>query len=232
MSDVGKAIKVAIADDEALIVLLLSDYLTKQKGMQVLFTANDGNQIVDRFAEADVLPDILLLDLQMGETNGIDAAAVLKQKYHDLKIVVVSSHYKKMFMGYMFKLGVNAFLPKGIAPDILADAVEAVYTQGYFFMEEQIEVMRSQIATTAPAPVFSTEEALTDREVEILQLICKQFTAQQIADKLFITKRTVEGHKSNLLLKTSAKNTAGLVIYAIQKQIINIDDCFFSLSDT
>jgi DNA-binding NarL/FixJ family response regulator len=99
-------------------------------------------------------------------------------------------------------------------------------------MEEQIEVMRSQIATTAPAPVLSTEEALTDREVEILQLICKQFTAQQIADKLFITKRTVEGHKSNLLLKTSAKNTAGLVIYAIQKQIINIDDCFFSLSDT
>jgi DNA-binding NarL/FixJ family response regulator len=128
-------------------------------------------------------------------------------------------------MGYMLKLGVNAFLPKGVEPQLLSEAVRETFTRGYFFMDEQIEVMRRQISSNVPEPALSTEESLSEREIEILKLICQQYTAQQIADKLFITKRTVEGHKSSLLLKTSAKNTAGLVIYAVQKKIIDIDDC-------
>jgi DNA-binding NarL/FixJ family response regulator len=112
-------------------------------------------------------------------------------------------------------------------PNILTTAIIEVHSKGYYFLEEQVEVMRTQISSNAPSPNLTSAEALTERELEILQLICQQCTAQQIADKLFITKRTVEGHKSNLLLKTSAKNTAGLVIYAIQKKLINIDHCFW-----
>jgi DNA-binding NarL/FixJ family response regulator len=217
-------ISIAIVDDEALIVMLLSDYFSKQPGIEVTFTANDGTQLIDYLRKTESLPDIVLLDLQMKEMGGIDTTAILKKEFPDMKIIIVSSYYKKSFMGYMLKLGVNAFLPKGVHPEQLVVAIEDVYTKGYYFIEEQIEVMRNQISSKAPMPCFSVEEELSERETEILKLICQQYTAPQIVEMLYISPRTVEGHKSNLLLKTSARNLAGLVIYAVQKNIIEIDD--------
>ncbi|WP_320054578.1 response regulator transcription factor [uncultured Acetobacteroides sp.] len=231
MEEQDSSIRIGIVDDEALIVMLLSDFFAKHERISVEVTATGGQQIIDAFGAAQSIPEILLLDLQMGEMNGIDTATVLKQSYPDLKIIVVSSHYKKSFMGYMLKLGVNAFLPKGIAPLLLAEAIEEVHAKGFYFMGEQIEVMRNQIAANVPAPALKTEEELSEREVEVLRLLCMQYTAPQIAEKLFIAKRTVDFHKTNLLEKTSSKNIAGLVIYAIQKRLIDIDDCFFTLTE-
>lgn len=228
MNNNDTKIKIAIVDDEALIVMLLNDYFSKHPRVVVSFTANDGSQLIENLRKADSLPDIVLLDLQMKELNGIETATILKKEFSDLKIIVISSYYKKSFLGHMLKLGINAFLPKGIHPNQLVEAIEDVFTKGYYFMEEQIEVMRNQISSNTPAPCLSTEEELSERETEILKLICQQFTAQQIADKLFISTRTVEGHKSNLLLKTSTRNLAGLVIYAVQKNLINIDDCLLT----
>jgi DNA-binding NarL/FixJ family response regulator len=225
MSTKNSKIKLAIIDDEALLVMLLSDFFSKHEQVEVVTTATDGEQFLSNLNALENKPDVILLDLQMKGMNGLETMAVLKQDYPELKIIVVSSLYKKSFMGYMLKLGVNAFLPKGVEPQLLADAVTETYARGYFFMDEQIEVMRRQISSNVPEPALTTEESLSEREIEVLKLICQQYTAQQIADKLFITKRTVEGHKSSLLLKTSAKNTAGLVIYAVQKKIIDIDDC-------
>ena len=221
-------IRIAIVDDEVLIVMLLCDYFLKHKKILVTLTANDGSTFIDCLRKVESIPDIVLLDLHMKGLNGIDTTTILKKEFPDLKIIVISSYYKKTFMGYMLKLGVNAFLPKGILPEQLAEAIEEVYNKGYYFVEEQIEAMRNQISSKTPAPSFSSEEELSEREIEVLKLICQQYTAQQIADKLFISPRTVEGHKSNLLLKTSARNLAGLVIYAVQKNIINIDDCLLS----
>ena len=227
MENSNEKIRLAIVDDEELIVMLLSDYLSKLGKYDVVLTATDGSLIVDMLRQAENVPEIILLDLQMKNMNGIETTTILKKEFPDLKIIIVSSHYKKSFMGYMLKLGVCAFLPKGIAPTNLAEAVNEVHNRGYYFMDEQIEVMRKQISTGVPAPTLSpVAELLSEREIEVLQLICQQYTAPQIADKLFINKRTVEGHKSNLLEKTSARNIAGLVVYAIQNKIIDIDDCF------
>ena len=228
MENNSKKIKLIIVDDEALIVTLLTDFFSSHEKIKVIGSAYNGLQLIEILKKGEQLPDIVMLDLQMKEMNGIDTTSLLKQEYPEIKIIVVSSHYKKNFMGYMMKLGVNAFLPKGVLPSLLATAICEVHSKGYYFLDEQIEVMRSQISSNAPAPNLTSEEALSDREIEVLQLICQQYTAQQIADKLFITKRTVEGHKSNLLLKTAAKNTAGLVIYAIQKKLVDIDQCFWT----
>jgi DNA-binding NarL/FixJ family response regulator len=228
MKNINSKIRIAIVDDEVLIVMLLNDYFSKHKQIEVSLTANDGMQLINCLRKTELLTDIVLLDLHMKELNGIDTTTILKAEFPDLKIIVISSFYKKSFMGYMLKLGVNAFLPKGIHPEQLAEAVEEVYTKGYYFMDEQIDVMRNQISSKTPVPCFSSEEDLSEREIEVLKLICQQYTAPQIAEKLFISPRTVEGHKSNLLLKTSARNIAGLVIYAVQKNIINIDDCLLS----
>lgn len=124
-------------------------------------------------------------------------------------------------MGYMLKLGVNAFIPKGISPEKLVGIITEVAEKDYFFMDDQIEVLRSQLSSKIPQPVLDEEIQLSDREKEVLSLICKQKTAKDISKIMYISKRTVDGHRTNLLLKTGAKNTAGLVIYAIQNKIID-----------
>ncbi len=214
-------IKLGIVDDEVLVTKLLSDFLNGIEDLSVVLTAFNGVDLLKKLESDDGLPDIIISDLKMDEMDGVETAAQLKKRYPKIKIIVLSSYYKQSFLGYMMKAGVNAFLPKGIAPDVLLEAVRSTYSKGFFFLEEQIDVMRNQITTKAPKPKFTEEEKLTKREHEVLELICQQFTTQEIADKLFISERTVEGHRNNLFLKTKVKNVAGLVIYAVQKNLID-----------
>jgi DNA-binding NarL/FixJ family response regulator len=219
-------IRIAITDDDALIVSLLQGFLHAQEGLEVMFAANSGNELLERLAEFDKerLPNILILDLKMEGMDGIEVTEHLKIHFPDIKIVVVSSHYQRSFMGFMLKTGVSAFLPKGISPVDLVEIIRVVYRQGYYFKEEQLSAVREQISSKSPKPALEEDNTLSEREVEILRLICQQKTSKEIADILFITPRTVDGHKSNLFIKTGAKNVAGLVIYAIQHGIIRVDE--------
>lgn len=123
----------------------------------------------------------------------------------------------------MLRNNIDAFFPKGIEPNELARIIRIVDRRGHFFTNEQIEVMRTQISNKVPAPKFD-DEILSAREKEILIAICEQLTSKETAEKLFITTRTVEGHRNSLLQKTGAKNSAGLVIYAIKNNLYDPND--------
>lgn len=218
-------ISVAITDDDALIVNLLEGYLQSCEGIDVVLTAGSGEELIAGLSSSDsILPQIVLLDLKMTGMDGIEVTQYLKDKYPDINIIVISSHYQRMFMGFMLKTGVSAFLPKGISPVELVNIIHVVHKQGYYFKEDQLAIIREQIPAKAPKPQLQDEGMLSDREIDVLRLICQQKTAKEIGDLLFITQRTAEGHKNNLFAKTGAKNIAGLVIYAIQQSIINIDE--------
>lgn len=217
-------ITVAITDDDALIVNLLEGFLQNTDGIEVLFTACSGEELIGKLADAEVKPQILLLDLKMDGMDGLAVTEHLKANFPDIKIIVISSHYQKSFMGFMLKAGVSAFLPKGVMPLELLEVIRTVATQGFYFKPEQLEALRGQIAPKAPKPVLDDLNALSEREIEVLRLICQQKTAKEIGDILFITQRTAEGHKNNLFAKTGARNIAGLVIYAIQQGFINVDE--------
>lgn len=217
-------ISIAITDDDALIVSLLQGYLQGIDGLDVVVTANSGEELLSRLSESDTYPDIVLLDLKMSGMDGIEVTHQLKENYPDIKVMVISSHYQKLFMGFMLKTGVAAFLPKGISPVELVDIIRLVDKQGYFFKDDQLAVLREQIPAKVPKPVLQEEELLSEREVEVLKLICQQKTAKEIGELLYITQRTTEGHKNNLFAKTGAKNIAGLVIYAIQQDIIRVEE--------
>ncbi len=225
MKTTGGKIKIAIVDDESLMLSLIGDYLQKTGKLDVIMTADDGEVIINKIENADILPDVILLDLKMKRMDGVETTAALRSRYPGIGIIIISSYYKSSFMGYMMKSGVNAFLPKGITPEKLTEAIHSVYEKGYYFMTEQVDIMRQQISSKAPKPVFSKTESLTDRELEVMKLICQQKTAQKIAEELFISIKTVEGHKSNLFLKTGVKNIAGLVIYAVKNELIDLDEC-------
>ena len=217
-------IKLAIVDDDRLVTKLLSDFLSKQDLIQVLFTALDGQKCLSNLEEGEEIPDILLLDLNMKEITGIELTKIIKKEYPSIKIIVISSHYKRNFTGFMIKTGVAAFLPKGISPFHLIEIIQEVHVKSVFFLEDQLDVIRKQLSSKSPKPILDPKNLLTDREMDVLKLICRQKTAQEIGKELHVTKRTVEGHKNNLFAKTGTKNMAGLVIYAIQNEIIDIKE--------
>ena len=216
-------IKITLVDDDALIVSLLEKYFNDQKGIEVVSTEYSGEDLLGNISSYKVLPDVLVLDLKMKKIDGVEVTKVLKANYPDINIIVMSSHYKKSFMGFMLKAGVAAFAPKGISPEQLVEIVHEVYKNGFFFFKDQLDVIRDQISSKSPNPKLG-EESLSEREIDVLKLICYQKTAKEISEELFISTRTVEGHKNNLFLKTGTKNIAGLVIYAIQKRIINTEN--------
>lgn len=217
-------ITVGIVDDDALIVNLLKSFLEGQDNMEILLTASNGKDCLTKLRDLETIPEILLMDLKMDELNGIETTELLKKEFPTIKTIIISSHYKVSFMGFMLKTGVCAFAPKGISTSDLLMIIKEVYVRGYYFNADQLEIIRDQLSSKFPKPIIEEEEMLSEREVDVLKLLCQQKTAKEIGEKLFITKRTVEGHKNNLFTKTGAKNVAGLVIYAVQNGIIKADN--------
>jgi DNA-binding NarL/FixJ family response regulator len=214
-------IHIGIVDDDALIVNLLKDFVDNQQDMTVVLTAENGQDCLDKLKQLETLPDVLLMDLKMDNLNGIETTELLKKRFPSIKTVIVSSHYKLSFMGFMIKTGVCAFAPKGISTSELLNIIHEVHERGYYFNSDQMETIRDQLSSKFPKPKLDENQSLSERELDVLKLLCQQKTAKEIGEKLFITKRTVEGHKNNLFLKTGAKNVAGLVLYAVQNRLID-----------
>jgi len=218
-------IQVAIADDDTLIVKLLTDFLISCGNYSITMTACNGMELLNKLKNLSgiSIPDVLLLDLKMQEMNGIEVLQYLRTNYPSIKVIVISSYYQENFLGFMFKNEVCAFFPKGITPAQLKKVINSVYLNGYHFTLEQLKIIRDQISVRAPKPEFNTNE-LSSRETEIIKLICTQKTSREISEILYIAPKTVEGHKNKIFVKTGAKNVAGLVIYAVQNRIFEIDE--------
>ncbi|HAD97271.1 MAG TPA: DNA-binding response regulator [Cryomorphaceae bacterium] len=218
------SIQVAIADDEKMFASLLHQFIEEFDHIHVIHVCHDGTALLEYLAQTEILPDIVMLDMRMQKMDGTKTLTVIRKHYPLLKVIMLSSYYQRTFMGFMLKSGVNAFLPKNIAPEKLVNVIEQVMERGHYFTEDQIEVMAEQISSRSPRPEFEPDSQLSQREQEVLHLICQQYTAREIGEKLFISQSTVEGHKNNLLLKTGMKNTAGLVLYAVKNNLINPEE--------
>lgn len=220
-----KKIKLAILDDDYLIVTLLKSFFNQNSSTEVVYDATDGYELF-KYLDQDKMPDvdILLLDLKMKTIDGLEVLKHVKVKHPELKVIVISSHYQDNSIGFMTKEGVSGFLPKGMSPFELLDIVKHVHINGFYLNKDQMEILREQISAKAPKPLMESEDSLTEREKEIIKLLCQQKTAKEIGEYLFITQRTVEGHKNNLFSKIGVRNVAGLIVYALQRQIVTLEE--------
>ena len=222
--------RLGIIDDEELFRKGLSRLIEDIEGMSVLLEASHGQDLLDQLASRQTnhqdLPDLVLLDLQMPVMNGVETARELQKQYPDIKIIVLSTHFSKAFVLNMIEVGASAHMPKKAPLDEMEMTIKKVAEKGYYYNERVLEIITENIRTKQK-PKASFDIQLTPREEEVLQLICKQYTAQEIADKLYISPRTVEGHRNNLLTKLNCKNIAGLVIFAIQNQLVKIEPSQF-----
>jgi DNA-binding NarL/FixJ family response regulator len=217
-------IHLALADDEALfrkgMKLLLEDY----EGISVVLEAQDGEQLLQLLDQASTLPDVLLLDMKMPNLNGVDTAKALQERFPSIKIIVLSTYFSKAFIVNMIELGAGSYLPKNANPDEVVATIREVHNNGFSYNQAVLEVIRdNMLQKSKPKMPLSFGVEITSREKEILQLICEEYTTGEIAEKLFISPRTVDGHRNNLLEKLGCKNVAGLVVYAIQHQLVKIN---------
>ncbi|NME71595.1 response regulator transcription factor [Flammeovirga aprica] len=217
----NKNIKIALVDDEVLLIEGLSLIFSKIEHINVVKTANSGLAFLKYLenTKSDDLPDIALVDIQMKPMDGFELVESLKGQYQDLKIIILSSHYKSNIVGHMIKLGVSAFIPKNANRDLLVEAIEAVDKTGVYFTEKDKEMLVQYMTSSTKKISLNANDELSEREIEVVKLICKENTNQEIADKLFLSKRTIENHRQRILDKVGAKNTVGLVVYAIANQI-------------
>lgn len=218
-------IKLVLVDDEQLILEGIKMLLSAQKHISVDFMATGGAEILAHLQaiKKDNFPDIAMIDVQMQPMDGFELVEILKKNYPDLKIIILSSHYKSSVLGYMIKLGVSAFLPKNSDKKTFIEAIEMVHQNGMYFTKEDHEMLLSYMNTPSrKKSLFDNEETLSNREIDVVKLICQEKTNQEIADILFLSPRTVESHRQRILDKIGAKNTVGIVIYAVINNIHSV----------
>ncbi|MEO1435418.1 MAG: response regulator transcription factor [Bacteroidota bacterium] len=220
-------IKIALADDESLfrkgMALLINDF----EQVELLLEAGDGHELLQKLSQAATLPDILLLDLKMPNLNGIETVKILSSEYPDIKVIILSTYFSRTFVVNLIELGVAAYLPKNSAPETVELTIKNVYEKEFYYSDEVMTHIRENMMDKKRQAKPSFFIQLTDREQEILQMICEQYTNTEIGEKLFISSRTVEGHRNNLLQKLNCRNTAGLVAFAIQHKLVQIDPSKF-----
>lgn len=219
------SIKIAIADDELLFRQGLRAILSKQQDIEILFGASDGKDLIDQLNKCDKKPEIIITDLKMPEMDGIEATKIIRDTYPDIKVIALTSYFTKPFIVNMIAIGAVAYLAKNSTPKLMVKTIREVHAKGFYYDEKVFQFIKDAAGkrlSSLSSKNFS-ESALSKREQEVLELICQQATTNEIAEKLFISPRTVEVHRNNLLVKTEMKNVAGLVIYAVQHNLVTFD---------
>ncbi|WP_353101705.1 response regulator transcription factor [Myroides odoratus] len=218
------SIQVILLDDEALITDLLSNFLQQDPAIEVKGTYNFGIAFLEAMQEATTLPDLFIIDYRIGDTDGLELLKRLRALDIQTPVILLSSHYNDSLISFIVKTGFAAFLPKNMKPSILIEVIHEVHNKGFYLLPAQFEHLREQMQVKNQPLTTDLKIALTEREVEVLHLIAQQKTGKEIADQLFISLKTVEGHKNSLFLKTGAKNVVGLIVYAVQNKLISLDE--------
>lgn len=218
-------ILIAVADDQVLFRESLVQTIGLFNNMEVMIEADNGQQLLQKIDAGERKPGIVLLDLNMPLMNGIEATKKLHALYPDIKIIVLSVHGDEKHVARMVQLGINGFVAKNAGLAELRRAIEAAYYNGFYFNEAVVKVLQGgmPVLTTRPAAGNNALLQLTRREKEILTLICRELNTSEIASRLYVSKRTVEGHRNHLLEKTGARNIAGLVLFALKHKLVDVD---------
>jgi DNA-binding NarL/FixJ family response regulator len=217
-------LKIVLVDDEVLITDLLSTFLNNSKDIEVIGAYNSGLTFLKSIEQTIQMPDILLFDYRIGDIDGIELLQKVRAHNISIPVILLSSHYNEGLINFIVKSGFSAFLPKNIKPTNLIDVIKEVGDKGFYLTPVQFELLREQMTFKNFIISKNLQIALTDRELEILQLIAQQKTGKEIADKMFISLKTVESHKNSLFLKTGVKNVVGLIVYAVQNKLVNVDE--------
>jgi DNA-binding NarL/FixJ family response regulator len=215
-----EVIKVAIADDHKIfrkgVILSLRPFTN----IKFVLEADNGDQLLEGVAAAE--PDVVLMDLRMPGKDGIEATKILSKQYPNIHVIVLSMYEDDRFVSHMMENGASGYLLKNAEPQEIRRAIMDVYEKGYYLNNFVNRILlKKSHAKQKAIPSLNSEITLTDREKDVLKFICMEFTAQEIAQKMDISPRTVEAIKDRLMERFGSKNTAGLVFFAVKNNLVD-----------
>lgn len=210
-------IKIIIADDHTMFLQGIVSLLESEENITILGKAENGNEVLKIMENC--IPDIILLDISMPEMDGIEVSKIVKQKYHLVKILIVSTHSNTQMIAKLIRIGIDGYLLKNAEKKELLHAIQTIQNGAVYFCKEAAEKNDENNSKIKSETSQITE--LSSREKEILVLIAQEFTGNEIAEKTNISLNTVNTHRRNLLSKLNVKNTAGLVKYAIEYGLLD-----------
>ncbi len=216
----SQKLKIYIVDDHKLFREGLKLLLSNQEFVRHIYEASNGKEFIENLSFVDC--DIVLMDIEMPEMNGIEATGAALRVKPGLKVIVLSMYGDEQYYYKMVDAGVKGFVLKNSGIEKVIEAIHRVAAgENYFSEELLVNILNHMREGGNPEPEVPDNE-ISGRELEILYHVCLGLSNQEIADKLFISKRTVDKHRANLLSKTGCRNTAALVMYAIKNKMINI----------
>ncbi|HAE66234.1 MULTISPECIES: response regulator transcription factor [Sphingobacterium] len=215
-------------------ILLVEDHMVVRNGIKLLLESQDGFEVVGeasngkealQFLNSNPVPDIVLTDISMEEMDGIELLHELKKQYPSIKVVILSMLNQINYVVEAFESGLAGYLVKNVGYNELLFGLNHIANGGRYMSEEIAMILLDQVRSGQSYAQVSgelqTDFDISDREFEVLKLIAEGYTNIEIADKIFLSKRTVEGHRQNLIDKAGVKNTAHLVKFAFERGILN-----------
>jgi len=216
----SEQIKVAIADDHKIfrkgVILSLRPYTN----IRFVMEADNGEDLIQKIPDSQ--PDVILCDLKMPIKDGIDATKIITKNYPNIRVIILTMYEDERFVGHLMDCGAAGYLLKSTDPAEIRRAVMDVMRTGFYLNPFVNKVLiKKNYSKQKFNPSLTTEVVLSDREKEVLTLVCMEFTATEIAQKMSISARTVEAIKDRLMERFGVKNSVGLVFYAMKNQLID-----------
>ncbi|XZF13418.1 response regulator [Chitinophagaceae bacterium MMS25-I14] len=218
--DVTKSIRVAIAEDIPILRRGVVQLISTYEGFAVEIEASNGRELLERIAAAPKPVDICLLDINMPEMDGHKTIEVLKAKWPDIKVLVLSMYDDDFNVIRMLKNGASGYILKNSEPEELKRALTEVYNRGYYHSD----LVNGRLFQLLHKKEDVNSSELSDKEVQFLSYCCSELTYKEIAEKMRLSPRTVEGYRDNICEKLNVKSRTGLVMYALKIGVVPYAD--------
>ena len=188
--------------------------------IKFVLEAENGEELLAGIGEA--APDVVLMDLRMPQKDGIETTKIISKQYPHIYVLVLSMHEDERFVSHLMENGANGYLLKNAEPQEIKRAIMDVFEKGYYLNNFVNRILIKKAHSKQKAlPSLTNDISISDKEKEVLQYICMEFTAQEIAQKMEISPRTVEAIKDRLMERFGSKNTAGLVFFAVKNNLVD-----------
>ncbi len=213
-----KKVNIIIADDHKLFRKGMRALLGEFSFIGEIYEAADGLELLELLKQTHPLPDLVLLDIQMPVLDGIEANKKIRKQFPQLKVLILTMEDDEQFILHLIMEGVDGYLLKNSEPEELEMAIRKLLKNDFYFPDKLSHLVLKNVRKKN----FSLKDVpeFTQKEIDILKYICKEYTAPEIAERINVSVRTVEGYRSRLLEKTGAKNIAGLVVYALKHKLV------------
>lgn len=220
-------IRIGLVEDQFLFREGMKALLAAYPEFEVTFECPEGYSVVTEITLMPEKPHVLLVDLSLPadgtrEYSGRHVTEDVRKVFPDIRIIILSVHDDENFIAQLIEHGAHGYLVKDTDPQEVREAILTVHQKGSYINERTLRAIQRNLGAKSKPAQNNPLVSLTRREEEILQLICRQLTTEEIAEKLFISAKTVNGHRNNLLQKTGAKNVAGLVMFAVKNKVVQL----------